>query len=58
MLDFINPATDGREWERKVFDEGIVGRWKKEAVSLNESLPEKADQRPSEQIFEVCLLES
>ncbi|KAJ4300973.1 hypothetical protein N0V90_003062 [Kalmusia sp. IMI 367209] len=32
MLTFINQVTDKPNWERKVFDEGIVARWKKEAT--------------------------
>jgi hypothetical protein len=39
MLLFINQITDKPEWERKVFDDTIVEKWRKEAVAWhNESL--------------------
>lgn len=31
MLSFINLITDKPEWDRKVFDEEIVGKWRQEA---------------------------
>lgn len=30
MLEFMNSITDKPEWERKVFDEEIVGKWRNE----------------------------
>ena len=33
MMAFINEITDKPDWERKVFDEGIVAKWKSEADS-------------------------
>lgn len=31
MLNFINQITDKPEWDRKVFDESIVSKWREEA---------------------------
>lgn len=33
MLAVMNLLTDKDEWLRKVFDENIVERWRKEAVT-------------------------
>lgn len=44
MLDFINKITDKPDWESKVFDEGIVSRWRAEV-----------DQRPREPGGDVYL---
>ena len=33
MVGFENDITDKREWERKVYDEVIVEKWRKEALS-------------------------
>lgn len=38
MLDFINNITDKPEWERKVFDEAIVAKWREEGCVWSESL--------------------
>lgn len=38
MLDFINKITDKPEWERKVFDEDIVSKWRSEACVHSEEL--------------------
>ena len=38
MLDFINKITDKPEWERKVFDEAIVAKWRGEACVWNADL--------------------
>lgn len=32
MMEFMNQITDKPEWERKVFDEEIVNRWREEAM--------------------------
>jgi hypothetical protein len=57
MLDFMNQITDKPSWNTKVFDNSIVGRWKKEAVRWDEELPEKGDWWLSGKMFEACLLE-
>lgn len=31
MLTFISQITDKAEWDRKVFDESIVSKWREEA---------------------------
>ena len=38
MMAFINEVTDKPEWERKVFDEGIVAKWREEASARPEEL--------------------
>ncbi|KAK3292032.1 uncharacterized protein B0H64DRAFT_377587 [Chaetomium fimeti] len=38
MLDFINKITDKPGWDTKVFDEGIVSRWRAEADVRPEEL--------------------
>lgn len=37
MLLFINQITDKPEWERKVFDDAIVERWRGEAVTWHDA---------------------
>lgn len=37
MLLFINQITDKPEWERKVFDDAIVERWRREAVAWHDA---------------------
>lgn len=34
MIEFINSITDKPEWERKVFDEEIVAKWRAEAKAI------------------------
>lgn len=34
MLDFMGSITDKPEWERKVFDEEIVAKWRAEAKAV------------------------
>ncbi|QRD01789.1 hypothetical protein JI435_144630 [Parastagonospora nodorum SN15] len=36
MMDVIERLTDKTEWSRKVFDEEIVAKWKKEALALKD----------------------
>jgi hypothetical protein len=38
MLDFIDKITDKPEWDRKVFDEAILGKWHEEACRYSEEL--------------------
>jgi len=38
MMEFINHITDKPKWERKVFDEEIVSKWRKEA-GVDDLLP-------------------
>ncbi|KAE8136091.1 hypothetical protein BDV38DRAFT_284334 [Aspergillus pseudotamarii] len=54
MLDFINKITDKPEWERKVFDEDIVGNWRSEACVHSEELD---DYYLSTAMFDYCLEE-
>ncbi|KAF2269107.1 hypothetical protein CC78DRAFT_557965 [Lojkania enalia] len=57
MLQFMDQISDKPEWERKVFNEEIVGKWKEEAVRWDDSLPEKGDFWLSENMFECCIKE-
>ena len=41
MLEFINQITDKPEWDRKVFDDGIVRKWRGEACVWSAELREK-----------------
>ncbi|KAE8362275.1 hypothetical protein BDV27DRAFT_166341 [Aspergillus caelatus] len=54
MLDFINKITDKPEWERKVFDEDIVSKWRSEACEHSEELD---DYYLSAAMFDYCLEE-
>jgi len=38
MLDFISRISDKPEWERKVFDEEIVEKWRAEGCVRNEAI--------------------
>ncbi|KAJ8073542.1 hypothetical protein PM082_011818 [Marasmius tenuissimus] len=50
MLAVMNEITDKPEWEVKVFDDAIVGKWKEEALSR-----EGVDF--SEKMFDYCMQE-
>jgi hypothetical protein len=49
MLEFITAISDKPEWERKVFDEEIVSKWRKEGVVYSEDLD---DEMLSEKMFD------
>jgi hypothetical protein len=34
MMDVMEKLTDKPDWHKKVFDEEIVGKWKKEALTV------------------------
>jgi hypothetical protein len=36
MMAIMNSLTDKPNWERKVFDEDIVARWRREALDMSE----------------------
>ncbi|KAL0573732.1 hypothetical protein V5O48_008228 [Marasmius crinis-equi] len=50
MLTMINEITDKPEWDRKVNDEAIIGRWKMEALS-------QKGVDFSEAMFDYCIAE-
>ncbi|KAF2163027.1 hypothetical protein M409DRAFT_26474 [Zasmidium cellare ATCC 36951] len=55
MIAFMNEITDKPEWTRKVNDEEIVGKWRKEREDKEkETEPERA---LTEKMFDYCLLE-
>ena len=37
MMEFINQITDKKDWDKKVFDEEIVTKWRDEADVLDET---------------------
>jgi hypothetical protein len=49
MLDFIDSITDKPGWERKVFDEEIVAKWRAEGSVQDEEIE---DVYLSEQMFD------
>ncbi|KIW04027.1 uncharacterized protein PV09_04850 [Verruconis gallopava] len=54
MLEFVNQITDKPEWERKVFDDAIVEKWRAEACKYHEDIE---DEFLSEEMFKHCLAE-
>ncbi|KAF9270595.1 hypothetical protein L218DRAFT_914736 [Marasmius fiardii PR-910] len=50
MLVVMNELTDKPEWERKVFDDSTVEKWKSEALN-------KSDTDFSEEMFVYCMKE-
>ncbi|EKG09891.1 hypothetical protein MPH_13098 [Macrophomina phaseolina MS6] len=54
MLDFVTRITDKPEWDRKVFDEAIVAKWKTEACKFDETCQ---DVYLSEAMFSYCIAE-
>ncbi|TPX16400.1 uncharacterized protein E0L32_004049 [Thyridium curvatum] len=62
MMAFIGSITDKPEWERKVFDESIVAKWKEEAMSMtapteDDNFDDQDDVFLSEKMFQNCILE-
>jgi hypothetical protein len=53
MLKFINQITDKPEWDRKVFDESIVSKWREEA---EKKLENEDDVLLSEPMFDYASL--
>lgn len=41
MMSLMDQITDKPEWDRKVFDEGIVQRWRQEAKEADMDVSEK-----------------
>ncbi|KAF6763669.1 hypothetical protein DFP72DRAFT_873115 [Ephemerocybe angulata] len=54
MLGFINAVTDKPEWNKKVFDQIIIEKWKEETVNLDSDTRE---QQMSELMFSYCIQE-
>lgn len=50
MMAFVSDVTDKPEWERKVFDEEIVSKWREEASARPEGLG--GDVVLSEEMFD------
>ncbi|KAL1618746.1 hypothetical protein SLS56_010437 [Neofusicoccum ribis] len=63
MLEVMNQLTDKDEWERKIFDETIVEKWRKEAVSAEPQLTTWSrytftnSQGFTDQMFNFCIAE-
>ena len=41
MIDFMNQITDLVEWDKKVFDQETVARWRAEALDSGEDMSGK-----------------
>lgn len=41
MIALMDSITDKPEWDRKVFDDGIVSNWRKEALDSDMDVSEK-----------------
>lgn len=52
MMDLMSQITDKPEWNRKVFDEGIVNAWREEAMSLTREMDFDGDVYMSERMFD------
>lgn len=48
MMEFVDQITDKPEWTRKVFDEGIVAKWRAEAVGYRGELNEESNEEDDE----------
>ncbi|KAI0466334.1 hypothetical protein F4859DRAFT_507430 [Xylaria cf. heliscus] len=55
MMEFMNQVTDKPEWERKVFDEEIVNRWRAEAMGQEADLD--GDVYMTDKMFDNCIKE-
>ncbi|CAK7203856.1 hypothetical protein SEUCBS139899_006605 [Sporothrix eucalyptigena] len=55
MLAFMDNITDKPEWERKVFDEAIVDKWRAEAKAMPEE--DNSDVFMSDAMFDNCIAE-
>jgi len=57
MLAFVNRITDKPGWERKVFDEEIVGRWKAEMEGIVASGVAPFNCGFSDKMYDYCIKE-
>ncbi|GAW15293.1 hypothetical protein ANO14919_047020 [Xylariales sp. No.14919] len=58
MMEFMNQITDKPEWERKVFDEGIVNKWHEETMGArSQEMDLDGDVYMSEEMFDCCIEE-
>ncbi|KAI0875172.1 hypothetical protein GGS24DRAFT_500123 [Hypoxylon argillaceum] len=58
MMQFMNDITDKPGWEHKVFDEGIVNRWREEAMGPQlQGTHLDGDVFMSEKMFDNCIKE-
>ncbi|SPO01965.1 uncharacterized protein DNG_04638 [Cephalotrichum gorgonifer] len=55
MLAFVDEITDKPEWERKVFDDEIVEKWRAEGSVRPEAL--EGDVVLSDEMFDFCIKE-
>ncbi|KAF2442510.1 hypothetical protein P171DRAFT_364692 [Karstenula rhodostoma CBS 690.94] len=55
MMGVMDRLTDKPEWGRKVFDEDIVAKWKKEAMDMFKDEP--PEMQFSENMWDYCLAE-
>ncbi|KAI1279765.1 hypothetical protein F5Y07DRAFT_33076 [Xylaria sp. FL0933] len=58
MMEFMNQITDKPEWDRKVFDEEIVNKWRREAMGPQaEEMNLDGDVYMTEKMFDYCIRE-
>ncbi|KAJ4304928.1 hypothetical protein N0V90_000456 [Kalmusia sp. IMI 367209] len=55
MISTIGQLTDKPDWTRKIFDEEIVAKWKKEAIEMWKN--EAPEKQFSEKMFDYCVEE-
>ncbi|KAF2854793.1 hypothetical protein T440DRAFT_551848 [Plenodomus tracheiphilus IPT5] len=57
LMFFMNKITDKPQWEKKVYDEEIVGKWKKEAEDLDWDKAVMTHGEMSPDMFTYCINE-
>ncbi|OTB04123.1 hypothetical protein M426DRAFT_23241 [Hypoxylon sp. CI-4A] len=56
-MEFMNQMTDNPDWDKMVFDESIVAKWKKTATSYPLKFLPRDDVFMSNKMFRMCLNE-
>ncbi|KAI7542407.1 hypothetical protein KC331_g8000 [Hortaea werneckii] len=58
MMAVLNKLTDKPDWERKVYDDGILGKWREESRRFGESMRLSGpDDGFSDAMFDYCAAE-
>ncbi|RMY82943.1 hypothetical protein D0862_11851 [Hortaea werneckii] len=58
MMAVLNKLTDKPDWERKVYDDGILGKWREESRRFGESMRLAGpDDGFSDAMFDYCAAE-
>jgi hypothetical protein len=53
MMSIMDRLTDKPDWEKKVFDEEIVAKWKKEATAVDDEVWWKLAKNDKRQLWDV-----